>query len=445
MAGRRGGSPTARPALRLTSAEPGRRAGRARRAFNDLLARLESALSQQRQFMADASHELRTPVSVARTAIEVTLGRRGGPRRSTGTPSASWPSRCGGSPASSRTCSPWRGPTPPACRSSGAALPRRAGGRLREGGERSGRRPRGWPWTRTGASEVEVERRRALLRQMLDEPRSTTPSATRRPAAACAWTSPLADDAVEVAVTDSGGGIPEAERERIFERFVRLDAVARRGRRRPGPAHRPGHRRGPRRHARPGPERRLGEHVPGAAASPHHQLEPPSSSVHLPGTSVRRSAVAMIIRPMTIETLCVLLAASALMLPPPSRSADDDEHEVPATLAELPPAAREAIRRVAGPAAIKEIEKVTRAGVITYEAEIPRGRRRARGQGQRRRRRAGVEEGSATRELAPRGPVRGQREPAPGRDPGSGGRLGRGRSLTHPLRDRGQGRPQGGH
>ena len=45
--------------------------------INDLLARLEGALSQQRQFMADASHELRTPVSVSRTAIEVTLGRSG--------------------------------------------------------------------------------------------------------------------------------------------------------------------------------------------------------------------------------------------------------------------------------------------------------------------------------------------------------------------------------
>ncbi len=41
--------------------------------FNRVLDRLGSALSTQRRFMADASHELRTPVSIMRTAADVTL------------------------------------------------------------------------------------------------------------------------------------------------------------------------------------------------------------------------------------------------------------------------------------------------------------------------------------------------------------------------------------
>ena len=44
-------------------------------AFNRVLDRLGSALSGQRRFMADASHELRTPVSIIATASEVTLSQ----------------------------------------------------------------------------------------------------------------------------------------------------------------------------------------------------------------------------------------------------------------------------------------------------------------------------------------------------------------------------------
>jgi heavy metal sensor kinase len=72
-------------ARRLSERAPGQRLttgrqdelGQLATAFNGLVDRLESALAVRSRFLADASHELRTPVSIARTAADVALSREG--------------------------------------------------------------------------------------------------------------------------------------------------------------------------------------------------------------------------------------------------------------------------------------------------------------------------------------------------------------------------------
>lgn len=63
------------PTARLSPPNPNDELGTLAGAFNALLDRLAGALELQRRFMSDASHELRTPVSVVRTTTQVTLDR----------------------------------------------------------------------------------------------------------------------------------------------------------------------------------------------------------------------------------------------------------------------------------------------------------------------------------------------------------------------------------
>jgi len=66
----------------ITSADPSQRVpepgtddeiGRLARTMNDMLARLDDSAARQRRFVADASHELRSPLTAIRTGLEVGL------------------------------------------------------------------------------------------------------------------------------------------------------------------------------------------------------------------------------------------------------------------------------------------------------------------------------------------------------------------------------------
>ncbi|HEY5061434.1 MAG TPA: ATP-binding protein [Gemmatimonadaceae bacterium] len=61
------------PAARLPVQNPHDELGRLGRSFNGLLERLDNALTQQRRFLADAAHELRTPIARMSSLAEFTL------------------------------------------------------------------------------------------------------------------------------------------------------------------------------------------------------------------------------------------------------------------------------------------------------------------------------------------------------------------------------------
>ncbi len=60
---------------RLAATGAGDELARLASAWNEMLARLEAAVNRLRQFTADASHELRTPVAIIRTTAELALRR----------------------------------------------------------------------------------------------------------------------------------------------------------------------------------------------------------------------------------------------------------------------------------------------------------------------------------------------------------------------------------
>ncbi|MFC8569015.1 ATP-binding protein [Streptomyces sp. NPDC057245] len=190
---------------------------------NETLTALESSVERQRRFVADASHELRSPIASLRTQLEV---------------AAAHPELLDLDGAVEDTVRLQRlaadllllarldaGERPADVRVDLAALARE------EAEGRRGVSVRADPGVTVAGSRGQLGR---VLANLLDNAqrhaRSTVEVSVRRDAA------PREGDTVGgggsgeggvavVAVADDGEGVPEADRERIFERFVRLDAA----------------------------------------------------------------------------------------------------------------------------------------------------------------------------------------------------------------------------
>jgi len=196
--------------------------GQLARAFNGLVARLRAALQTQRQFMADASHELRTPVSIIRTAAEVTLGRE---RRQ----EAEYREALAMAGAQSRRLGMLVEDMLVLARADAGAYPlrpvdvyldevveecRRAVGVLAA--------DRGIAVQATGASDVPVRGDEELLRRLM---LNLLQNAIQHSPAQGVVSVDVAPNGsrVYLRVSDTGAGIADADRERIFDRFVQLD------------------------------------------------------------------------------------------------------------------------------------------------------------------------------------------------------------------------------
>lgn len=188
--------------------------------MNDMLSRLENSAHRQRRFVADASHELRSPLAAIRTTLEVGLAH---PDR------APWPAIAERATeqstrledlleqllllarADERTLTDQQH-----CVDLGALLTSLLAG--------------------TAAHGINVDVSLSADAATLGNPahltrlfRNIIDNAVRHATSTIQVTSAGDDNDLVVEIADDGPGIPEQDRDRIFDRFVRLDTSRERG------------------------------------------------------------------------------------------------------------------------------------------------------------------------------------------------------------------------
>jgi signal transduction histidine kinase len=195
--------------------------GRLARTMNQMLGRIESSQATQRRFVADASHELRSPLATVSTGLEL-LG--------SGMPEAS---------ADRATVDVLRGE---ASRLTGLVenllflaradergiAPRREEVDLDEIADAERERPSAETAVavRVTSEPVRVVGDRGQLVRVL---RNLVDNAKRHASSTVAVSVRAEGDLAVIEVDDDGNGVPEADRTRVFERFVRLDEARSRG------------------------------------------------------------------------------------------------------------------------------------------------------------------------------------------------------------------------
>jgi len=200
---------------RVEDPRTGDELGRLAHTLNDMLARLEDSQRAQRRFISDASHELKSPLAVLRQYAEV---------------AAAHPDRVTASELTETVLD------------EGQRLERLVQGMLvlARADEHAltitavdvdlddvlyaeAQRLRALGKVETDASAVRPVRVHAdagLVRQAL---RNLVDNAARHASARVVLASEVADGMALVTVDDDGPGVPADQRERVFERFVRLD------------------------------------------------------------------------------------------------------------------------------------------------------------------------------------------------------------------------------
>ena len=183
--------------------------GRLAETMNAMLARLQAAQAAQRRFVADASHELRSPLATIATGLELLSRGNAGPD----------------------TVEALRGETARIGRLVDALLllaraderglaPRREDVDLDEVAQAEQERPSVGIGVRVDAVPVRVAGDRGQLAQVV---RNLVDNACRHARSSVVVTVRREGAFAAVDVADDGPGVPPAERTRVFRRFVRLD------------------------------------------------------------------------------------------------------------------------------------------------------------------------------------------------------------------------------